>query len=103
VPRAEMRVRGDAGETAQRGGSSFVGLVARDRGSGVLRALSERRLGEQFDEGGGDFIGRGLDRKANAGPELDDAPGVELLVASPAGAVVCRGRGRGGLCPARRG
>jgi hypothetical protein len=70
------------GETAQRRRRRFVGRVRRNGCSGALGGLSELRLGEEFDEGGGDFIGRGLDRHAGAGTELDHARGVELLVAS---------------------
>jgi hypothetical protein len=70
------------GETAERRGRCFVGHVGGNGCGGALGGLCVLRLGEEFDQCGGDFFGRGLDRHAYAGTELDDAPGVEVLVAS---------------------
>jgi hypothetical protein len=69
-------------ETEQRFGRSFVRAVGRNRCSGDASGFLELHLSEELAERGGDLAGPGLDRQADAGSELDDAPGVELLVAS---------------------
>src|SRR4029453_12578912 len=60
----------------------LVRLVGCDRSGGIGSGVAVLRLGEELDEGGRDLARRSLDGQAGAGPELDDAPGVELLVAS---------------------
>jgi hypothetical protein len=73
---------GEVGETEQRFGRRLVRVVGRDRSGGIGSGVAVVRLGEEIDEGGRDLARRSLDRQADAGTELDDAPGVELLVAS---------------------
>jgi hypothetical protein len=73
---------GEAGESEQRLGRPLVRLVGRDRSGGIASGAAVLRLSEELDECGRDLAGRSLDRQADAGTELDDARGVELLVAS---------------------
>src|SRR6266511_2083011 len=73
---------GEQGETEERFGRRVVGPVGLDCRGGAVGGFLEPRLSEELDESGRDFIRRGLDRQADAGTEPDDAPSVELLVAS---------------------
>jgi hypothetical protein len=70
------------GETEQRLGRCLVRLVGRDRSGGIGSGVAVLRLSLELDEGGRDLGRRSLERQADAGTELDDAAGVELLVAS---------------------
>lgn len=82
IEQAPPRSSIGADETEQYLACGLVGPVARDRRRGTLRGLPELRLSEELDESGRDVIWRSFDRQADAGTEFDDAPGVELLVAS---------------------
>jgi hypothetical protein len=70
------------GETEQRLGRRLVRLVGRDRSGGIGSGVAVLRLSKELDEGRRDLGRRSPDGQADAGTELDDAAGVELLVAS---------------------
>ena len=65
---------GEVGETEQRLGRCLVRLVGRDRSGGIGSGVAVVRLSEELDECGRDLARRSLDRQADAGTELDDAP-----------------------------
>src|SRR6266540_4939006 len=73
---------GERGETEQRLDRGLVGPVSRDRCRGIGGGRPELRPSEELDERGRDLARGSFDGQANAGTELDHAPGVELLVAS---------------------
>lgn len=82
MPRGDRLSLGEVGETEQCLGRPLVRLVGRDRSGGIGSGVAVLRLNEELDECGRDLARRSLDRQADAGTELDDAPGVEQLVAS---------------------
>jgi hypothetical protein len=103
VPRGNRLSLGETGETEQRLGRRLVRLVGRDRSGGIGSGVAVLLLREELDEGGRDLARRSLDRQADAGTELDDAAGVELLVAAKREQEkgFCRGRELGASCLAR--